>query len=414
MVQEKEYMRELCIGPSWDRLVHVVSRRQAKGKVFRMMKSTTRIWGASLLTFATLAAAAPTARTEQISSAKGNDSNENTVLSAQAETPPSPTIIAEESAKDAAERTVTTMDAAGNAAASADTVLVECCGVKLTAGQANKLIQSHLSMYEGRIPTDQVQQLIPRMQNQVKEQFIMRTLLKSATEKLDIEIDESEISKMIADTKQSLPQGMSFERFLTAQDLTEETLRDEVRTQLQVRHLMDQKLGDELTPKEEEISEFYEQQKGRMNTDETVHAGHILIKFDDSDGDKAKQAKRTELESIREQLIGGAEFAQLAKEKSHCPSSANGGDLGTFGRGQMVPEFENAAFTQDVGNIGEIVETKFGYHIIQVMEKNEGGERSLDEVHDEIKEYLSNQRRGMAFKEYVEELRAAADIKYPN
>jgi len=252
------------------------------------------------------------------------------------------------------------------------------------------------------------------MRSQVEEQFIMRTLLKSATEKLDIDIGESEISQMVADTKENLPPGMSFEQFLTAQNLTEETLRDEVRTQLQVRHLMDQKLGDGLTPNEKEVSEFYEQQRGRMETDETVHASHILIKFDDGEDDKTKQAKRTELESIREQLIGGAEFAQLAKEKSHCPSSANGGDLGMFGRGQMVPEFENAAFTQDIGEIGEIVETQFGYHIIQVIEKKKGEERTLDDMRDDIKEFLTNQRRGTAFKEYVEELRAAADIKYPN
>lgn len=93
-------------------------------------------------------------------------------------------------------------------------------------------------------------------------------------------------------------------------------------------------------------------------TSEQVHARHILVATED----EAKQ--------IREQLVGGADFATLAKEKSTDSTKDKGGDLGWFGRGVMVPEFENAAFSLKVGEISQPIKTQFGYHIIQVLEKD--------------------------------------------
>ena len=98
---------------------------------------------------------------------------------------------------------------------------------------------------------------------------------------------------------------------------------------------------------------------------------------------------------MRKQLITskGKDFAKIAKEKSDCPSGAKGGDLGNFGRGQMVPSFEKAAFTQAIGEIGEVVETQFGYHIIMVTDKTKGGQKSFDEVKEEINRRIEGPKR---------------------
>lgn len=99
-----------------------------------------------------------------------------------------------------------------------------------------------------------------------------------------------------------------------------------------------------------------------------VSASHILLMHEGSQRSSATRTKEEAAEQIaglKTEIDGGAEFAALAQEHSDCPSSSKGGDLGTFGRGMMVPEFEEAAFGLDVGGLSDVVETSFGYHLIQ-------------------------------------------------
>lgn len=101
---------------------------------------------------------------------------------------------------------------------------------------------------------------------------------------------------------------------------------------------------------------------------EQVGAAHILLMYAGSARSTATRSKEEALQQIKDmktKIDGGADFAELAQKHSDCPSGANGGDLGTFGRGQMVPEFEQAAFSMEIGATSDVVETDFGYHLIQ-------------------------------------------------
>jgi parvulin-like peptidyl-prolyl isomerase len=98
-----------------------------------------------------------------------------------------------------------------------------------------------------------------------------------------------------------------------------------------------------------------------------VHARHILVAVPAHASVAAKAEARQKLERIRTELLDGRDFTAVAREYSDCPSKENGGDLGTFSRGQMVKPFEDAAFSQKAGEIGPIIETEFGFHIIQVL-----------------------------------------------
>ena len=98
-----------------------------------------------------------------------------------------------------------------------------------------------------------------------------------------------------------------------------------------------------------------------------VHVAHILIMHKDSERSSSARTREEaaeEIEALKKQIAGGAEFADLATENSDCPSASDGGNLGTFGRGAMVPEFEEAAFKLEVGQLSDVVETDFGYHLI--------------------------------------------------
>jgi parvulin-like peptidyl-prolyl isomerase len=98
-----------------------------------------------------------------------------------------------------------------------------------------------------------------------------------------------------------------------------------------------------------------------------VQASHILLMYAGSMRSTATRSQdeaKQQIEDMKQQLADGADFAALAKQHSDCPSGQNGGDLGKFGRGQMVPEFETAAFAMEVGDVSDVVETAFGYHLL--------------------------------------------------
>lgn len=101
---------------------------------------------------------------------------------------------------------------------------------------------------------------------------------------------------------------------------------------------------------------------------DTVSASHILLMYAGSMRSSASRSKdeaKEQIEALKAELDNGASFADLAKEHSDCPSGADGGSLGTFGKGQMVREFEETTFAMDVDQISDVVETDFGYHLIQ-------------------------------------------------
>ena len=141
---------------------------------------------------------------------------------------------------------------------------------------------------------------------------------------------------------------------------------------------------------------------------ETVAASHILLKIPDGADDAAKAALKKQATELRQQLVNGADFAEAAREHSTCPSSKRGGDLGTFRRGQMVKAFEEAAFSQEPGTIGEVIETRFGYHIIRVAERNDAGAIPDDRLTEMIRRQKDQQRRA----DYMKSLKADANVTY--
>ena len=142
---------------------------------------------------------------------------------------------------------------------------------------------------------------------------------------------------------------------------------------------------------------------------EQVRASHVLVKVDKPEDDAAALEK---IKKIRERALAGEDFAALAAENSDCPSKAKGGDLGAFGRGAMVPEFDKAAFEQPVGEIGEIVKTSFGYHIIKVTEKLPARAKTLEDYRDDIVDSIRAEASMKAQREYLDGLRKAAKLEF--
>lgn len=181
---------------------------------------------------------------------------------------------------------------------------------------------------------------------------------------------------------------------------------------IRIEKLLNGKIADLPKPTDEEVKARFEQvveaNPESVKTPESVEASHILIKVDENTKDEDAKKK---IDAIRVKLVAGADFAEMAKESSDCPSKTNGGSLGDFGRGQMVKEFEDAAFTQKIGEIGEVVKTQFGYHIIKVDSKKEAGEVKFDDVKDKIAESMVKESANKIRSEFIASLRDAAQIE---
>lgn len=140
---------------------------------------------------------------------------------------------------------------------------------------------------------------------------------------------------------------------------------------------------------EERIEEYYILNKeSEFSIPEEVSARHILKKAASEDDEETRTAARSAIEAALERLDGGMNFAELARETSDDSTAAEGGDLGSFGRGRMVAAFDRAAFSLATGETSGIIETRFGFHIIQVYERQQPGYRTLDEVREQTAQKL--------------------------
>lgn len=204
---------------------------------------------------------------------------------------------------------------------------------------------------------------------------------------------------------QLLEQLISFE--LVSKYAADEKLNEteEYKEQLEIlkKDLLIQagvkKVLDAVTVSEEEVKAFYEGNPDMFKGEASVRAKHILV---DSE-EKAKDVKAT--------IDGGVSFEEAAKEHSSCPSSSQGGDLGFFTRGRMVPEFEEAAFELAVGEVSEPVKTQFGYHLIKVEEKTSEVAKSFDEVKDQLKVNLLSQKQNATYLNFINKLKQEQDVK---
>lgn len=237
-------------------------------------------------------------------------------------------------------------------------VLAVVAGTEITDAELDAFLQS-------APPEQQPYVTNPKFRQQYLEQLMTLHMFAQMGE--DEKLNETEAFKAMVE---------SAKRDILAQLAMKETLKDVEVT-------------------EEEMETFYRTNHTQFTKPETVSAKHILVE----DEEKCS--------AVLEAIVNGEKtFEDAAKEVSTCPSKERGGDLGEFGRGQMVKEFEDAAFDAEVDHVVGPVKTQFGYHLIKVEKKNEASVAAYDEVKDMIKKNLTQQKQGEAYSAKVNELKA--------
>ncbi len=257
------------------------------------------------------------------------------------------------------------------------------------------------------IPPDRLKEF----DQQALAQLVSSELLYQAGQKLTVQDLDKKVDDKLAQSKARFANAEDFAKAIKTLEMNENDLRDFTRRDLVISNFIEQTIVSKVTVTEEETKKFYDQNLDKFKKGETVRASHILCGVDAKATVEEKKKAREKAEKLRKDLAGGADFATLAKENSTCPSSKQGGDLGYFGRGQMVPAFEQVAFALKPGEISDVVETQFGYHIIKLTEKKGAETVSFKDARPRIEEYLKNQKIQASVNAYLDEARKTAKIE---
>lgn len=257
------------------------------------------------------------------------------------------------------------------------------------------------------LPADQEEAL----DKQAVEQLISAELLYQAAAKLEIADLDKQVDAKVTQGKARFKDEQDFTNAIKNLEMDEKDLREYTRRDLLISRFVETSFVAKTSVPEAEIRTFFDKNPDKFKRDETVKASHILIGTDSTASADDRKKAREKAEKLRKELAGGADFAALAKGNSTCPSSQQGGDLGFFGKGQMVPSFEKAAFALKPGETSDIVETQFGYHIIKLTEKKPAVTAEYTEVKARIEEFLKGQKVNEEVQKYLAEVRKTAKIE---
>ena len=310
---------------------------------------------------------------------------------------------------------------------NSDAVVVAVGDAKLTRGELEADVAKFIEARKAQIPPGQLEQAKTYLTKQFTQQFVTKALLLKEAAKKGLAITDDEV-KARADEIIKASQGRpgaptSLDELLASNPLGAERARAEFRDSVLINKLVEQEIVSKITVDQEALKKQYTEivsnitERAKAPQPEKVRASHILVKVDEK---KTEEAAKKEIDALYAQvkdLTGEAlskKFAELAKEKSDCPSSEKGGDLGAFGHGQMVAEFDKAAFAQEVGKIYAPVKTSFGWHLILVTAKMPAKtptEADVAKIVEDQKPKLADVERMMKnrqiqakFQEYLQQL----------
>jgi len=249
-----------------------------------------------------------------------------------------------------------------------------------------------------------------KLKNDVLEGLIDQELLYQESIKNGVKVDNGLIEKEWGRIADQFPSEIELNKALTSQNLSEAIIRRQIERGLAINQLINDKIVDKINVSPKEIRDYYDNNPKAFMEPEEIRASHILIKVEPNADQAQRDSALNKIKELQSRLQNGEDFASLAKEFSEGPSKTGGGDLGKFKRGQMVKPFEDAAFALKRGEISDVVETKFGFHLIKVFEKNPETLIDYEKVKVKLENYIRQGKTQDRIKVYLIELEREAKI----
>lgn len=239
-----------------------------------------------------------------------------------------------------------------------------------------------------------------RIQKQIVEILIDQAVYRKEAERLKIKVTDKEVEAQVDQTKKRFPTEAEFTQALKSANLTIDDLRDLIKNRL-ITEGVNKKVIGPITVTDAEMRSYYEANKDQFKTPEQVKVSHILLKTE------------AEAKDVLDKVKGGADFAQVAKEKSTDPTSKDkGGDLGFVQRGGLFgTDFDKVVFSLAAGEVGGPIKTQFGWNVVKVSEKKPEVQKTFDESKADVEKILKNQKESTKAREWLEKARKKAKIK---
>lgn len=316
-----------------------------------------------------------------------------------------PAIEPQEAAKEPAKE-----PSAETAKPAPDHTLVKVNGTAITQLEVDRAVKVMLAQSQVKQP------LPPETMKQAEaaaiEQLTAAELLYQEAAKLAIPDLDKQIAEKVALNRAKFKSETEFLDALKGIDMTPQDMQEFTRKDIVINNFIEKKFAANAAATEAESRKFYDENLDQyFKQPETVRASHILISADEKATPEERKKAKEKAEALLKRLKAGEEFAALAKAESVCPSSTQGGDLGTFGRGQMVGPFEDSVFALKPGEVSGLVETQFGYHIIKLIEKQELKTEKFEDVKDKIANFLKGQKVQQELSSFMDELKKSAKIE---
>jgi len=296
--------------------------------------------------------------------------------------------------------------------AKESTMVVRVNDEVISVSDVDRATSILLAQYRDQIPPDRLAEARTALRKQAVENLINQSLLLGEAEKQGIQPEQQAVDARYAEVSGRFSSPEEFQSAMASMGLSKEAFRDEIKQDLKIESLLEGQLKEVKKVTEEDVSAFYRDHPDSFRSGEQVRASHILIRVEATAAEEDRSQKRLELAGLKGQIDEGADFGSLASEHSDCPSKARGGDLGYFERGKMVKPFEDAAFEMKVGDVSDIVETQFGYHLIKVTDHQDPKTAPFEEVKAQIENLMNRQEKDKVVGEYLAQLRGSAEITY--
>lgn len=230
--------------------------------------------------------------------------------------------------------------------------------------------------------------------------------------KLRFKVTEDDVLGMIEGIKKG--NGLTDEQLgmaLKQRGISMEDFKSNLRNRILMNRVVRSEVDSKIRIYDREIINYYQTHSQNYLSDESVHAGHIIVICSiDADPETEKRA-RTKIERAMEEIKGGKPFAPVAKEYSDGPNASKGGDLGTFKRGHLVASFEDKVFALKSGEVSDVFRLETGFHIVKVYEKQTAGVRPLADVRSEVEDELYKEKRKKRYKEWMKSLKKGSYIE---
>jgi len=312
-------------------------------------------------------------------------------------------------------------------------------GEHILLSDFEKIADQTIEQYKLIAPKeDFTDEKIKEIKQKILDQMIDEKLIIQKAKEKNIKVSKRELEQGIQQIKSRFKSEDEFRKELQKENLTEKKFEKRIEEQLMAIKLIDLEVKSKITPpEEEEIKQLYNKIMDFINKktkpsslseedkeietlagliqrkySELVRARHILIRSSKNDSMKNQTEAKKKAEMVLKKIKDGSDFAELAKEYSDDPGSRErGGDLGYFARGDMVPEFEKVAFSLQVGEVSNIIQTEFGFHIIKVEEKRAAKKISYEELKNDLTDFLLSKKAEKKYSDWLKELRSKATIK---